>query len=77
MAIQSSVVYHCMQKVFCMFEDGKLKGQKESTRKTVIGRKKALQGHFSVKAHQFKVFQGLQVPIISSRNIQRFSLTAG
>lgn len=61
MALQFPAVYHLMQKVFSMFEDGKLRDQKEKTRKTEVGRKKALQGHFSVKAHQFKLFQGLQV----------------
>lgn len=61
MALQSAQVYHFMLKAFSMFEDGLLKGQKESNRTTEVGRKKALQGHYSVKVHQFKQFQGLQV----------------
>lgn len=61
MALQSPQVYHCMQKVFSLFEDGELNGQRVKSRESAVGRKKALQGHYSPKAHHFKMFQGLQV----------------
>lgn len=68
MALQPPQVYHRMQEVFTMFEDGKLKGQKLRSHQSEMGRKKALQGHCSAKAHHFKAFQGLQVATISILN---------
>ena len=61
MALQPPQVYHLMQKMFLMFEEGGLKGQKKTNFFSEICRKKALQGQYSPKAHHFKLFQGLQV----------------
>ncbi len=60
MALQSPAVYHRMQDMFSLFENGELKGQQKKNRESAVGRKKALQGHYSPKAHHFKMFQGLQ-----------------
>lgn len=61
MALQPPNVYHLMQSVFGMHEEGRLKGQKFRTNKTEISKKKAMQGQYSAKIHQFKMFQGLLV----------------
>ncbi len=63
MALQSPKVYHLIQEVFFMFEEGTLKGQKLKNKISEVGRKKALQGQYSPKAHHFKLFQGLKVYI--------------
>ena len=63
-AIQMSMIpsrmYHKMQSVFGIFEEGKLKGQKPKVM-TGITLQKALEGKLAPKLHHFKVFQGLQV----------------
>lgn len=48
MALQSSEVYHLLQKVFSKFEQGHLKGQQEHKLKGT-GLQKALQGKYSAK----------------------------
>jgi len=60
MALQSSEVYHLLQKVFSKFEQGHLKGQQEHKLKAT-GLQKALQGKYSAKLQHFKMFQGLKV----------------
>ena len=60
MAVMPSASYHKLQSVFDMFEEGKLKGQKEKVM-TGITLQKALEGKFAPKLYHFKVFQGLQV----------------
>ncbi len=64
MAIQPSSIYHKMQEVFDKYENGQLKKQKIHSRKSEIGKKKFMQGHYSAKVHHFKVFQGLKVSSI-------------
>ena len=60
MAIQPSAVYHHLQRVFTLYEEGKLKGQ--NIHKMVgITLQKALEGRLAPKLPQFKVFQGLKV----------------
>ncbi len=60
MALQSPVVYHLLQKVYSVFEQGKLKGQ-QPHKLTGAGLQKALQGKYSAKLQHFKMFQGLKV----------------
>ena len=60
MALQSSTVYHLMQKVFKMYEDGEIVGQTKHTM-TGSGLQKALSGKFCAKLYHFKMFQGLKV----------------
>lgn len=60
MANQPSAVYHRMQRVFTLFEGGKLKGQ--TVHKMVgVTLQKALEGRLAPKLPQFKIFQGLKV----------------
>lgn len=63
MAVLQAPVYHKMQAVFTLFEEGKLKGQKPREM-TGITLQKALEGKLAPKLSQFKVFQGLQVCIL-------------
>ena len=60
MALQSPKAYHLLQKVFALYEEGKLKGQQQHKLKggTLL---KALQGKFSARLNHYKVFQGLKV----------------
>ena len=60
MALQPASIYHKMQKVFIMYEEGKLKGQKEKTLRGVT-LQKALEGKLAAKLPQLKIFQGLSV----------------
>ena len=60
MALLKGPIYHKMQDVFRMFEEGKLKGQRLRNM-TGITLQKALEGKLAPKLHQFKVFQGLEV----------------
>lgn len=60
MALQQSKVYHKMQEVFLLFEEGKLKGQQE-LKLSGAGLQKALQGKNCEKLYHFKMFQGLTV----------------
>ena len=60
MALQEASIYHMMQKVFGLFEEGKLKGQKAITMKGVM-LQKVLEGKLAPKLHHFKVFQGLEL----------------
>ena len=55
MAVQPSVVYHRMQRVFTLFEEGKLKGQRLHDM-TGIVLQKALEGRLAPKLSQFKIF---------------------
>ena len=57
MALQCPLVYHLMQKVISLFEEGKLKGQ-EPPKLTGAIVWKALEGKLLT---YFKVFQGLKV----------------
>ena len=59
-AIQKSSVYHKMQMVFGLFEEGKLKGQKRREMKGVM-MQKALEGRLAPKLHHFIIFQGIGV----------------
>lgn len=60
MAIQPSPVYHKMQQVFLLHEHGQLKGEKLREMKgSAIN--KGMDGKFSAKLTDFKIFQGLQV----------------
>ena len=60
MALQSPKVYHLLQKMFTLYEEGKLKGQKVHMMKG-DALHKAIQWKFSARLHHFKVFQGLKV----------------
>lgn len=60
MVLLPGCIYHKMQEVFRLFEEGKLKGQKPRVMKGVT-LKKALEGKLAPKLPQFKVFQGLDV----------------
>lgn len=60
MATLTTSIYHKMQAVFAMFEEGKLKGQKKREMKGVVVQR-ALEGKYAAKLHQFKIFQGLDV----------------
>lgn len=60
MALQPSLIYHRMQQVFSLYEEGKLKGQKKHDMKGVT-LQKALEGRLAPKLPQFKMFQGLKV----------------
>lgn len=60
MALLKHSIYRKMQTVFTMFEEGKLKGQKQREMKGVI-LQKALEGKLAPKLHHFKIFQGLDV----------------
>lgn len=62
MATQTCVVYHKMQLVFQMFEDGSLKGQKKREMNGIT-LQKALEGKLAPKLSQSKVFQGLKVHV--------------
>ena len=63
MALQKCNIYHKMKKVFGLFEEGKLKGQKCVMMKGAM-LQKAIEGKLAPKLHHFKVFQGLDVSII-------------
>lgn len=63
MAIQPPSIYYKMQEVFEKYENGELKKQKLRSRKSDIGKKKFMQGHYSAKVQHFKVFQGLKVRV--------------
>ena len=60
MALQSSSVYHRMQKAFTLYEEGRLKGQKVH-QMVGVTLQKAIEGRLAPKLPQFKVFQGLKV----------------
>ena len=60
MALQPSVVYHEMQLTFSLYEEGKLKGQRQRELKGLT-LQKVLEGRYAPKLTQFKVFQGLKV----------------
>ena len=60
MALQEAGIYHKMQNVFSLFEEGKLRGQKAVMMKGAM-LQKALEGKLAPKLHHFKVFQGLDV----------------
>ena len=60
MALLPAQTYHKMQQVFGMYEEGKLKGQKQR-KMSQTNIRKALDGQFSPKLYHFKPFQGLQV----------------
>ncbi len=60
MANNKASIYHKLQAVFIMFEEGKLKGQKKREMKGVA-LQRALEGKHAAKLHQFKIFQGLDV----------------
>ena len=49
-----------MQKVFALFEERKLKGQKKVGLKGVM-LQKALEGRLAPKLPQYKIFQGIDV----------------
>ena len=61
MALQPPDIYHTMQRVFAMYEEGSLMGQSIKNKTGTEGLKKALQGKFSAKLNHFKMFQGLKV----------------
>ena len=68
MALQPPAIYHKMQKMFTMYEEGKLKDQKKRMM-TGSTLQMAIEGKLAPKLHQFKVFQGLKVShIIYSYN---------
>ena len=60
MAIQPSSIYHKMQRVFSLYEEGKLMGQKVHEMAGVT-LQKALERRLAPKLPQFKIFQGLKV----------------
>ena len=60
MALLPARIYHKMQRVFNLYEEGKLKGQKKR-HMTGLTLRKALEGQLAPKLSQFKMFQGLQV----------------
>ena len=60
MALQPSAIYHKMQRVFSMYENSTLKGQKVRVM-SGITLQKAFEGKLAPKLPQFQVFQGLQV----------------
>lgn len=60
MALQKGSIYHKMQQVFDMYEEGRLKGQNVRNMKGAT-LKKALEGRLAPKLQQFKIFQGLEV----------------
>ena len=60
MALQSPKVYHLLQKVFSLYEEGKLKGQQLHKLKGDT-LQRAIQGKFSTRLRHFKAFQGLKV----------------
>ena len=71
MALQTSSVYHKMQAVFSLFEEGKLKGQNA---RVMIGLnlQKALEGP---KLHNFKIFQGIDVSVMTmNANLDVYNL---
>ncbi len=59
MALLPSATYHKMQKVFQLYEEGKIKGQK-SRQMSGVTLQKALEGKLAAKLSHFKIFQGLQ-----------------
>lgn len=60
MALQPPAIYHKMQTVFAMYEEGTLKGQKKRlTSGSTL--QMAIEGKLAPKLHQFKIFQGLKV----------------
>lgn len=62
MALLPAQTYLKMQRVFSMYEEGKLKGQKQR-KMSQPNIRKALDGQFSPKLYHFKPFQGLQVSL--------------
>lgn len=60
MALLPAPIYHKMQSVFTLYEEGKLNGQK-AWQMTGLTLQKALEGKLAPKLSQFKAFQGLQV----------------
>lgn len=68
MALLRGPIYHKMQDVFRMYEEGKLKGQKVRSM-TGLTLQKALEGKLAPKLHQFKVFQGLEVCMLACYNM--------
>ena len=62
MALLPAQTYLKMQRVFSMYEEGKLKGQKQR-KMSQANIRKALDGQFSPKLYHFKPFQGLQVSL--------------
>ena len=68
MAVQRACIYHKMQDVFRLFEEGKLKGQKMREMKVTL--KKALEGKLAPKLQHFKIFQGLDVSMFKYRSCE-------
>ena len=62
MALLKCPIYHKMQEVFRLYEEGKLKGQRLRSM-TGVTLQKALEGKLAPNLHHFKVFQGLEVGI--------------
>lgn len=62
MATLKASLYHKMQNVFTLHEEGKLKGQKKREMKGII-LQKALEGKLAPKLQHFKIFQGLSVSV--------------
>ena len=63
-----------MQAVFSLFEEGKLKGQNA---RVMIGLnlQKALEGKFAPKLHNFKIFQGIDVSVMTmNANLDVYNL---
>ena len=60
MALQPPAIYHKMQAVFAMYEEGTLKDQKK---RVMSGStlQMAIEGKLAPKLPQFKIFQGLKV----------------
>ena len=66
MSLQPPNVYHLMQKVFTMYEEGTLKGKKTRDLENPEILQKSLEGALSPKLTHFKIFQGLQVKIYNT-----------
>ena len=60
MAQMRAPVYHKLQAMFAMYEEGRLKGQKEREMKGIT-LQKALEGKLAPKLYHFKIFQGIDV----------------
>ena len=62
MALLPAQTYLKMQRVFSMYEEGKLKGQKQR-KMSQANIRKVLDGKFSQKLYHFKPFKDLQVSL--------------
>ena len=74
MSLQASSIYHKMQSVFVLFEEGKLKGQKARDL-TGLNFQKAIEGKFAPKLHHFKIFQGIDVSVLTINFMTLCTLT--